>query len=185
MGVLARPHREEQENKNQRKKHTRMAARDARNALVQLWRVSPSAQSFAWTSRSARFSGPVPPPRTHPMGAALVASASGIAELAVPASRGRGAEVAFSRRRRVGEPTWRSSLAMASSSVGGTGGSAGCSPCAPSDSGGGGGETFASRVEGSPPSLSSTRFSPPASPVGPVSSGASGVEFGGVTSKAD
>ena len=39
-----------------------------------------------------------------PMGAALVASASGIAELAVPVSRGRGAEFAFSRRRRVSEP---------------------------------------------------------------------------------
>ena len=40
-----------------------------------------------------------------PMGAALVASASGIVELAVPASKGCGAEVAFSRRQRVGEPT--------------------------------------------------------------------------------
>ena len=88
VGALARPHREEQEKQGSKKKHTRTAARDARNALVQLWRVSPSARSFAWTSRSARFSGPVPPPRTHPTGAALVASASGAAELAVPASRG-------------------------------------------------------------------------------------------------
>ena len=82
-----------------------MAARDARCALVQFWIASLSARSFVWTSRSAWFSGPVPPPRTHPMGMALVASASGIVELAVPVSKGRGAEVAFSRRQRVGEPT--------------------------------------------------------------------------------
>ena len=82
-----------------------MAARDARCALVQFWIASPSARSFVWTSRSAWFSGPVPPPRTHPMGAALVPSASGIVELAVPVSKGRGAEVAFSRWRRAGEAT--------------------------------------------------------------------------------
>ena len=82
------PTERNKKNKGPKKRHTRTAARDARNALVQLWRASPSARSFAWTSRSARFSGPVPPPRTHPTGAALVASASGAAELAVPASRG-------------------------------------------------------------------------------------------------
>ena len=105
MGVLARPHREEQGNKDQRKKHTQTAARDARYALVQFWSASPSSQSFTWTYKSAWFSGPVLPPRTHPMGAALVALASGIVELAAPVSKGRGAEVAFSRRRRAGEPT--------------------------------------------------------------------------------
>ena len=82
-----------------------MAARDARCALVQFWMASFLARSFVWKSRSAWFSGPVLPPRTYPMGAALIASASRIAELAVPVSRGRGAEVAFSRRRHVGEPT--------------------------------------------------------------------------------
>ena len=82
--------RNKKNNKGQKDKHTRTAARDARYALVQFWRAWPLARSFAWTSRSAWFSGPVPSPRTHPMGAALVASASGIAELAVPASKGRG-----------------------------------------------------------------------------------------------
>ena len=119
------------------------------------------------------------------MGAALVTSASGIAELAAPASMGQGAEVAFSRRRRVGEPTWRSNLATASSSVGGTGGSAGCLPCALSDGGGGGSGTITSGVEGSPPSLSMTGFSLPASPVCPVNSGGGGVEFNGVTNTTD
>ena len=123
----------------------------------------------------------MPPPRTHPMGAALVASVSGIAELAVPASSGRVAKVAFSRRRHFGEPTWRSSLATALFSVDGTGGSTGFLPCAPS----GGGGTFASSVEGPLPSLSTTGFSPPASPVCPVSSGGSGAEFNGVTNTAD
>ena len=47
----------------------------------------------------------VPPPRTHPTGAALVASASGMAELAATVSSWRGAEVAFSRRRRAGKAT--------------------------------------------------------------------------------
>ena len=82
-----------------------MAARDARCALVQFWMESLSGRSFIWTSRSAWFSGPVPPPRTHPMGAALIALASGILELVVPVSKGRGAEVAFSRWWRIGEPT--------------------------------------------------------------------------------
>ena len=40
-----------------------------------------------------------------PIGATLVASASGMAELAAPVSNGRGAEVAFSRRRRTSEAT--------------------------------------------------------------------------------
>ena len=105
MGALVRPHREEQERQESKKKHTRTAVRDARCALVQFWRASPSARSFAWTSRSAWFSGPVSPPHTHPTGTTLVASASGMAELAVPISKGRGAEVAFSRRRRAGEAT--------------------------------------------------------------------------------
>src|SRR4051812_7184191 len=125
VGALARPHREEQEKQSQ-KKHTRTAARDARCAFVQSWMASPSARSFAWTSRSAWFSGPVPPPRAHPTGAKLITSASGAAELAAPVSRGRGAEVAFSIRRRVGRATWRSKFAVASSIVGGTGESAGC-----------------------------------------------------------
>ena len=44
---------------------------------------------------------------------------------------------------------------------------------------------FAPGVEGSSPSLSSTRFSLPASLVGPVNSEGGGAEFSGVTSKAD
>ena len=36
VGALARPHREEQEKQGSKEKHTWTAARDARNALVQL-----------------------------------------------------------------------------------------------------------------------------------------------------
>src|SRR3954467_4218646 len=136
VGALARPHKEEQE-KQRQKKHTRTAARDARCALVQFWRASLLARIFAWTSGSAWFSGPVPPPPTHPTGAVLITSTSGAAELAAPVSRGRGAEVAFSRRQRVGEATWRSRFAVASSVVGDTGGSAGCLSLTVSDGGGG------------------------------------------------
>src|SRR3954469_7402156 len=71
-----------------------MAVRDARCALVQFWMASPSARSLVWTSKSAWFNWPVPPPRTHPVGAALIASASGIVELATPVSKGGGADAA-------------------------------------------------------------------------------------------
>src|SRR3954466_1510816 len=69
VGALARPHKEEQE-KQKQKKHTRTAARDARCALVQFWRASLSARSFAWTSRSAWFSGGGAAPPTPPARAA-------------------------------------------------------------------------------------------------------------------
>src|SRR3954468_13169894 len=111
------PTEKNKKTETKKKTLTRVAARYARCALVQLWMASPSARSLAWTSRSAWFSGPVPPPRTHPTGAALTTLTSGTAELAAPVSKGRGTEVAFSRRRRVGEATRRSKFAMASSVV--------------------------------------------------------------------
>ena len=105
MGALARPHKEKTRKQSKERMRTQMAVRDARYALVHSLMASPSARSLAWTSKSAWFNRPVPPPRTHPVGAALVALVSGIVELVAPVSRGRGAEAAFARRRRVGVPT--------------------------------------------------------------------------------
>ena len=120
------------------------------------------------------------------MGAALVASASGVAELAAPVSRGRGAEVALSRRRRTGEATWRSSRSSASSVTGGSDGPTGCLPCGlPDGGGGGGGGTRVSDIEGSPLSFSMTGFSVSASPVCPLNSGGGGADDSGGTSIAD
>ena len=116
---------------------TRMATRDARYALVHSLMASPSARSLALMSKSARFNGRIPPPRTHPVGADLDTSVSGIEELATPVSRGRGTEAAFARRRRVGVPTSRARPVAATPLVGGTGGSAGYLPGALPEGGGG------------------------------------------------
>ena len=115
-----------------------MAVHDARYALVHSLMASPSAQSLAWTSKSARFNGPIPPPHTHPLGAVLDTSVSGIVELAASVSRGRGAEAAFARQRRVGVLTSRVRPVAVAPPVGGTGRSAGCPPGAPLEGCGGG-----------------------------------------------
>ena len=117
------------------------------------------------------------------MGAALVASASRVAELAAPVSRGHGAEVALSRWRRIGKATWRSSRASASSVTGGSDGPTGCLPCGlPDGGGGGGGGTRVSDIEAFPLSFSTMGFSVPASPVCPMNSGGGGAEDSGGTS---
>ena len=129
------------------------------------------------------FKGPVPPPRTHPVGAALVASASGVDELAAAVSYGRGAEAAFAIRRRVGVRISGVGPVTISSPAGGAGGSAGCLSRTFSEGGGGG--TITSGMTTSPPSLSMIGCSSPAPPVGATNSSGGGAEFRGVTNITD
>ena len=102
MGALAWPHRRLQESKEESKSHTRTAARVITNAFMHSERAAASALKSAWTSYAALIKVLDPPPRTHFVGAALVASASGADELAFPISIGLGADATFSTRQCTG-----------------------------------------------------------------------------------
>ena len=105
VGALARPHREEQgKTKSKMKAYPDGCSRCQMRLGAVLEGVALSSK-LRLDVQKRLVQRPCAASPHPPMGAALVASASGIAELAVPASRGRGAEVAFSRWRRVGEPT--------------------------------------------------------------------------------
>ena len=157
-----------------------MTAREFRNASLHRLRASASARSLAWTSRAAWFKAPVPPPRTQPEGAALVASVSGTDELAAPVSSVHGAETAFTRRRRTGVRASGVGPVTTLFPADGVGGAVGCLSCTPPV--GGGGDTTMSGMGTSPPSLSMTGCSSPAPPVDATNSGRGGVEFRGATS---
>ena len=140
VGALARPHREEQENKDQRKKaypdgcprrQERLGATLESVALSVKLRLDVQERLVQRPCAASSH-----PPNGHS------ARRLGVWDRRAGSAgfQGQGAEVAFSRRWRVGEPTWRSSLTKASSSVGGTRGPAGCLPCRLPDGGGGGGE---------------------------------------------